>query len=400
MGNAKAPGKNNLGLPKVGPGDSLRPSLINKITDKISELTPVQGVGANQQVTTSGSFQTVTKRPTPGHPWKMSFNGTQLHIEVGQFFYNRPGAGGTNLVTTMNDKLGGSRNAWLFQCYEPGGPTWNDANAADLFYMGGAEIFFEDPDCNAISNKQLYVSTDGLRTKRKKGLFYIELGVWNGRQMAPPYPQPGASKQMNGANAAAAAFNQYSLQMKGKTVPIFKWAPPVKETYKGVEYQGMYDIKRFVYPVATVTNNWQLYQGICSDIYHVATPKKPFEVDIAKVDGAWKASIYPGLVNQIVPKIGSDYIDQLPTPLLTINGAGRILIKATYETRKFFPRNTEIIFNGGQNVPEDTETYGYYQIASISMVNGVPMVTQLSVGNKLVNRFKMGATGAYWSWSA
>jgi hypothetical protein len=399
MGNAKAPGKNNLGLPKVGPGDRLQASHLNKIADYLSTLTPVQGAGANQQVTPSGSFSTVSKRPVPGHPWKMSFNGTQIHIELGHFFVNRPLAGGANLVTTMSTKLGNSRNAWLFQCYEPSGPTWNDSKANDLFYMGGAEVFFEDPDCNAISNKQLYVSTDGLRTKRKKGLFYIEIGAWNGRQMSPPYPQPGSSQQMNGANLAAAAFNEYSKQMKGKIVPIFKWAPPEAATLNGVQYPGMYDIKQFVYPIATVTNNWHLFQGISSDIFHVAVPTKPFEVNLFRSEGATKASIYPGLVNQIVPKIGSKYLDELPAPELAISGPGRILIKATYESRKFFPRNTEIIFNGGQNVPEDTETNGYFQIASVAVVNGVPQLTQLSTGNKLVNRFKMGATGAYWSWS-
>jgi hypothetical protein len=399
MSNARSPGKNNLGLPKVGPGDSLQARHLNKIADAISALTPVQGAGANQQVTTSGSFVTTTKRPVPGHPWKMSFNGTQIYIEVGQFFVNKLNAGGANLVTTMNTKLGNSRNAWLFQCYEPSGPTWNDATAADLFYMGGAEVFFEDPDCNAISNKQLYVATDGLRTKRKKGLFYVEMAAWSGRQMQTPYPQPGSSKQMAGANAAAAAFNEYSTQMKGKVVPIFKWAPPVAQTLNGVQYPGMYDIKHFVYPIATVTNNWQLFQGVSSDIFHTQMPSRPFEVNLFKEQGAWKASIFPGLVNKIVPKIGSKYLDENPTPTLPITGDGRILIKATYETRKFFPRNTEIVFNSGQNVPEDTETNGYFQIASIAQVNGVPQLTQLSTGNKLVNRFKMGATGAYWSWS-
>jgi hypothetical protein len=377
----------------------LRPSLINKITDKISELTPVQGAGANQQVTPSGSFVTSTKRPIPGHPWKMSFNGTQIYIELGQFFTNRPGAGGINLVNGMSDKLGNSVNAWLFQCYEPGGPTWNDANKDDLFYMGGAEIFFDIPDCNAISNKQLYVSTDGLRTKRKKGLFYIEMAPWSGRQMSTPYPQPGTSKQMAGANAAATAFNAYSLQMKGRIVPVFKWAPPVKTTIGGVEYPGMYDIKTFVYPIATVTNNWQIYQGISSDIFHVNAPTKPFEVNVTKVDGAWKASIYPGMVNQIVPKINNKYLDELPAPQLTINGAGRILLKATHEPKKWFPRNVEVMFSSGQVVPEDTETNGYFQLASVAVVNSNYVVTQLTTGNKLVNRFKMGASGAYWSWS-
>jgi hypothetical protein len=400
MSNARSPGKNNLGLPKVGPGDALRPSLINKLSDRVNQITPNIGAGSNVQNTPNGSFQVSSKRPTPGHPWKMSFNGTQIYIDVGQFFTNKPAGGGLNLVTAAKDYLGGSRNAWLFQCYEAGGPTYQEANAKDLFYMGGCEVFFDDPDCNVISNKQLYVSTDGLRTKRKKGLFYIEMAAWSGRQQAQPYPIPGTSKQMAGANQAAAAFNAYSTSMKGKIVPVFKWAPPIKTTLNGVQYPSMYDIKHFVYPVATVTNNWQIYQGVSSDIFHVSPPLRPFEVSLTQDNGVWKATVHPGTVNLIVPKISGKSLDEYPAPMLTISGAGRILLKATHEARKWFPKNVEVVFNAGQTVPEDTETFGYYQIASVASVNSNYVVTQLSTGNKLVNRFKMGAQGAYWSWGA
>jgi hypothetical protein len=127
---------------------------------------------------------------------------------------------------------------------------------------------------------------------------------------------------------------------------------------------------------------------------------KPFEVTLMKEDSGWKAVVYPGLVNQIVPKIGSKYLDELPVPTLSIAGAGRIYLKATHEAKKFFPRNIEVVYNASQTVPEDTETAGYYQIASIAPIGQSFAVTQLSTGNKLVNRFKMGASGAYWSWSA
>lgn len=400
MSNAKSPGQNNFGLPKVGPGDPLTPSVINKLSDRVNKITPTIGAGSNVQNTPSGSFQVSSKRPVPGHPWKMSFNGTQIYIDVGQFFMNRVGGGGTNIVTSASSFLGGSRNAWLFQTYEAGGPTWQEANARDLFYMSGCEILFEDPDCNVISNKQLYVSTDGLRTKRKKGLFYIELAAWNGRQQSVPYPKPGASATLNAANAAAAQWNEYSTVMKGKIVPIFKWAPPTATSVGGVQYPGMYDIKQFVYPIATVTNNWQLFQGVSSDIFHVAPPTKPFEVSLVKDGSTWKASIFPGVVNQIVPKISGKYLDEQPTPLLPITGAGRILLKATHETGKWFPRNIEIVFSSGQTIPEDTEQFGYYQIASVAAVGSNVVVTQLATGNKLVNRFKMGAAGAYWAWGA
>jgi hypothetical protein len=400
MSNARSPGNNNLGLPKVGPGDALTPSVINKLSDRVNKLSPSIGAGSNVQNTPTGSFQVSSKRPIPGHPWKMSFNGTQIYIDVGQFFANRVGGGGVNIVTAASEYLGGSRNAWLFQTYEAGGPTWQDANAKDLFYMGGCEILFEDPDSNVISNKQLYVSTDGLRTKRKKGLFYIEMAAWNGRQMQQPYPQPGGSKQMAAANAAAQQWNAYSLTMKGRIVPIFKHAPPLKATIGGVEYPGMYDIKQFVYPIATVTKNWQLFQGVSSDIFHVSPPLKPFEVSVTKEGSVWKVAVHPGTVNQIVPKISGKYLDEYPSPLLTVNGAGRILLKATHQANKWFPRDVEVVFESGQTVPEDTETVGYYQIASVAVVSSNYVVTQLTTGNKLVNRFKMGAAGAYWAWGS
>jgi hypothetical protein len=400
MSNAKSSGRNNFGLPKVGPGDSLTPSLVNKLSDAVATNAPTLGVGTNIQNTPNGSFTSISKRNQGGHPWKVSLDGTSLYINAGQFFTNRLNGGGENLVTVMASKLGGSRNAWMHQSYLPGGPGWNDANATDLFFMGGAEIFFEDPDCNVISNKQLYVSTDGLRTKRKRGLYYIEVSAWNGRQMSPPYPSPGGSAQLTAANLAATTFNAYSLRMKGKVVPIFKWAPFEKETIAGIEYPGMYEIKQFVYPIATVSKNWQIYQGVSSDIYHVAAPPRPFEVNLTNVAGAYKVSVYPGLVNGMVAKMGGNYLDEVPVPLLTVSGTGRLLLRVTHESQKFFPRNVDVIFQSGTTIPDDTEQYGYQPIAMLAYANNAYTLTQLSLGNKLVNRFKMGAAGAYWSWSA
>lgn len=115
-------------------------------------------------------------------------------------------------------------------------------------------------------------------------------------------------------------------------------------------------------------------------------------------------SINPGTVNRYVPKIGSNYIDASPAPTLTATGEGYVLVKATYEANKFFPRTAEIVFASGSTIPTDTNTESYYPIAKINSIT-VGSVTTLTMtrlvqdGNLAVNRLKAGASTATWWWT-
>ena len=385
-------------MPNVKPGDQLQSGQINKISEAIAKMHPTGG-----DFTQSPTG--VTLRKTPGfgrhlYSWMARRQNDLLFIEPGQFFINSPNAGGFNLVTG-GEKLGGGRNAWLFNSAIGSSPAYT-GQAPKGFYMGGAEVWFEDEFMNVLSNKQMFIGMDTLFTraldatgKIRAGLYYIEFAPWGGRQMQTPYNDTGGNPILNIFNSSVSQWNAHSLTMKGKYVPQFRFAPEDKNDPK-----SMLNIKNMVYPICTMDEFGSVYQGVRGDIYHVITPPRPFDVSLFKDGGGTKASVYPGLVNRIVPTINGTYLDQLPTPTLSISGAGRIFIKASHTANKFFPRTVEVMFQSGQTFPEDTEEYGYYPIASIATQNGQQYVTQLAWGNKLVNRFKMGASGAHWVWSA
>lgn len=379
------------GLPNVRQQDPISAAYLNKISEAIMKTAP-SGDGFSQ-TPTGTNFRAPPRFGRYHYPWMVTLKSDYLFIEPGAFFVNAPLAGGVNQVNN-GTKLGGGRNAWLFNSSVGGAAPYAN-NAPKGFHLSGAEIWFEDEFMNVLSNKMMFIGMDTLWTKARPGLYYIEYASWGGRQMAPPYKDTGGMAALDAVNQSVTAWNAYSLSMKGRVVPQFRFAPE-----KESDPKSMLNIKQFVYPICTIDEYGSVFQGVRGDIYHTASPMRPFEVTLMKDESGWKAVVYPGLVNQIVPKIGSKYLDELPAPGLTIAGNGRILIKATYESRKFFPRNIEVVYSAAQTVPEDTEQFGYYQIASVASINSSYAVTQLSTGNKLVNRFKMGASGAYWSWSA
>lgn len=111
-----------------------------------------------------------------------------------------------------------------------------------------------------------------------------------------------------------------------------------------------------------------------------------------------KVSVTPGLINGYVPKIGSTHIDATTPPKITIEGAGYICAKATYEANKFFPRTATIVYEYGATTPADTNTDGYFALARVNVTSGVYSMTVLAYGNLIVNRLKAGNSTATWWW--
>lgn len=397
--NPSGGNQNSGGLPKVGPNDPIRANDINRLSAAVAKATPGLSSGISSAVTSGGTVFHSSRVTHNYHPWMVTKKGNVLHIEMGQFFWDNSLAGGINQVAFNSDQyLNGGRNAWLFNSAFGGAAPFLAADVGTAsFHMGGAEIWVEDKDANIMTNKQMYVGMDGWFTKAKVGLYYIEIAAWGGRQMTIPYTGTLDAQQAS-YNQTVAIFNAYSTVMKGKLVPQIRFAPNPAGPDKDTSLVDQWAKKSLVYPICTVDIYGGVWQGISSDVYHVGnTPTCPFTVTLVKDSNQWKASIYPGLVNQTVPKINSNYIDATPTPLLPIQVGQRIYLKATQDNSKFFPRTVELVALG--STPEDTTTSGYAQIASISGTSSAPTVTQLSCGNKLVNRYKMGASGAYWAWS-
>jgi hypothetical protein len=117
-----------------------------------------------------------------------------------------------------------------------------------------------------------------------------------------------------------------------------------------------------------------------------------------------KVSVSPGTVNRYIPQINSTYLDAATPPTITIEGPGYVLAKATYESGKFFPRTATIIYHSGTTPPADTNTESYLPLARVNEVSSggttTYEMTNLSIGNLVVNRLKAGANTATWWWQA
>jgi hypothetical protein len=382
-------------VPNVSEGDVLSTAHINQLSDAVRRVAPASG--SNFILGPAGVSNFTSVQPHKNaHPWMVIQRGTCLYFNVGQFFVDAPLAGGITQVSGAGGQvLAGGRNAWAFNSGFPGGPVYA-FNPPEGMYMGGAEVWFEDKDFNVLTNTMVFQKLSGVFTKFKEGLFYLEYAPWGGRQAAPPYPNTSVPA-LKAQNDATTTFNSYSLKMKGRMVPQVRFAP-AKATQG--ETSDMFSIKRMVYPICTVDKFGSIYQTLRSDVFHYVSMRDVAFQCSAIFDNGWKIAVTPGQVNGYVPKIGGKYLDELPAPMVSVTGAGRILIKVTATAGKFFPSDCEVVFQGGTTTPADTDSIGYRHIATVNMVSGVPGIVQLVSGNLLVNRFKMGQSGAVWAWNA
>lgn len=382
-------------IPNVGEGDAISINDINRLSEvakrHASFSTSSRGTHTSGPtgVTSYSSIQPYKMY----HPWMMHRMGERIYINVGQFFVNRALSGGIAQITN-GQLIQGSRNAWCFNSGHPAGAQVDSWNPPDGMNMAGAEIWFEDEDCNTLTNTMLFQQLDGVHTKFKTGLWYLEYAAWGGRQMELPYPDT-ATPILQRQNDAVTVFNAYSLKMTGRLVPQLRYAPASLE-----EDDNMWTIKRMVYPVATVDEYGNTYQALKSDVFHhLPVQDLAFQVSPFFAEGGWKLGITPGQVNGIVPKIDSVGLDEWPAPTLSLSGSGKVYVKATSNAQRFFPSQVEVIFQAG-DPPPDTDANGYKHIATVTMVNEMPAVTQLAYGNLLVNKFKMGQSGSIWVWNA
>jgi hypothetical protein len=115
-----------------------------------------------------------------------------------------------------------------------------------------------------------------------------------------------------------------------------------------------------------------------------------------------KVVIQPGTVNRYIPKIGSDYIDKVPAPTITVTDNGYVLVKVTHEANKYFPRTAVVVFEAVATPPVDTETISYYPLAKVNKTTVGSINTYalqyFSNGNLIVNRLKSGQGAATWWW--
>lgn len=115
-----------------------------------------------------------------------------------------------------------------------------------------------------------------------------------------------------------------------------------------------------------------------------------------------KVTIQPGTVNRYIPKIGTEYIDKVPAPTITVTDNGYVLVKVTHEANKYFPRTAEVVFEAVETPPVDTETTSYYPLAKVNKTTtggtNTYALQYFSNGNLIVNRLKSGQGAATWWW--
>lgn len=128
----------------------------------------------------------------------------------------------------------------------------------------------------------------------------------------------------------------------------------------------------------------------------------PFRITTRKDGSNVKVKVRAGTVNNLVPKIGSDYLDAATPPELTLTGDAthRIYLKASSATPPVFFPDT-VVVESSTTAKTDTDTNGYLQIASVVVSGGkITSVNQFVYASQVLVRAKPGTATALWSWSS
>ena len=113
-------------------------------------------------------------------------------------------------------------------------------------------------------------------------------------------------------------------------------------------------------------------------------PDIPLTVQIAK---SGKVYIVPGSVNQLIPTVSGTYIDASPRPTITVSASGYIILEVSRVAGQPFPNNPIIYWSA--TIPSDTNSNGYFNLASVT-VTGTP-ATGLGLA---VNNYRSPYIGA------
>ncbi|MFN7341343.1 MAG: hypothetical protein ACK5VI_09725 [Opitutia bacterium] len=128
----------------------------------------------------------------------------------------------------------------------------------------------------------------------------------------------------------------------------------------------------------------------------------PFKVTVKKDGENFKVTVRAGTVNNLVPKIGSNFLDAETPPTLTLTGddTHRIYLKASSASPPVFFPDT-VVVESATTDQSDTNANGYLKIASVVVSGGnVTAVNQFVYASQVLVRAKPGTANALWSWSS
>jgi hypothetical protein len=143
-------------------------------------------------------------------------------------------------------------------------------------------------------------------------------------------------------------------------------------------------------------------RGITLDILPEDGVDHPFRVIAYKDGNTVKVRVRAGTVNNLVPKIGSDFLDAATPPTLTLSGNNthRIYLKASSASPPVFFPDTVVVESATSDLA-DTDSNGYLLIGSVVVDGGnVTAVNQYVYASQVLVRAKPGTATALWSWSS
>jgi len=131
-------------------------------------------------------------------------------------------------------------------------------------------------------------------------------------------------------------------------------------------------------------------------------PDIPLTVQSA---GSGKVYIIPGTVNQLIPKVGGNYIDATPRPTITVSASGYIILEVSRVSGQPFPNNPIIYWSS--SIPSNTASNGYFNLASVTVTGSPTTGYGLAINNYRspyigavsVGRQKFGSTATYHWWA-
>ena len=115
----------------------------------------------------------------------------------------------------------------------------------------------------------------------------------------------------------------------------------------------------------------------------------PFKVKLSGL----KFKVVPGTVNSKMPKMDGTNLDAATPPEKTISASGHVYLKCKHTSGVGFPDTVTVEYD--TSTPTDDDTYGYVQIATITVTSGVAKKTAQVVETSLyVDRLKCGTDPA------
>lgn len=120
----------------------------------------------------------------------------------------------------------------------------------------------------------------------------------------------------------------------------------------------------------------------------------PFKVRLSGL----KFKVTPGTVNSKMPTLDGTALDAGTAPEKTISATGHVYLKCKHTAGVAFPDTVTVEY--ATTVPTDDDTYGYVDIATITVTSGVAKKTSQAISTSLYgDRLKCGSDPAAYYFS-